>query len=350
MKIINACKNKLVLFAVGALACLAVAAAFPAGSANALPELVFVSDRDGSNVLYGIAADGSALVQLTQNGLVSDSPRWSPDGMSLAFISASDGNANLYVMDAAGSVQLTHTPNQEVQPAWSPDGEQIAFAVSSGEQQDIFIIRRDGSEPRALTTDGQGNTSPAWSPDGKQIAFISGKDLCTVAAAGGNKTCQPADYWHEEASSPAWTPDGAQILYLDRDNAILSYFDRVAVVNADLSNLRILSPAFDVFASSPTLLPDGQHVLYITDALHTLFSERLEIYLNSLAGGEEIRLTRNHRNEDSITLSPDGAQMAYTASAWPWKRTSIYVADIDGSHARRIFSTRGQIDGLAWRP
>jgi Tol biopolymer transport system component len=55
-------------------------------------------------------ADGSDLVQLTNDKSNSAYPSWSPDGSQILFESdRNDGNANIYVMDADGSniVQLT---------------------------------------------------------------------------------------------------------------------------------------------------------------------------------------------------------------------------------------------------
>jgi hypothetical protein len=66
MKIINACKNKLAIFATGALACLEVAVAVPAVSGNALPELVFVSDRDGSGQ-HALTTDDQGNTSLAQH-------------------------------------------------------------------------------------------------------------------------------------------------------------------------------------------------------------------------------------------------------------------------------------------
>ncbi|HEX9932593.1 MAG TPA: DPP IV N-terminal domain-containing protein, partial [Allosphingosinicella sp.] len=60
------------------------------------------------------------------------SPRWSPDGTRVAYISTAEGGAaQLYVrwLDSGESVRITGLPNAPSSIAWSPDGRQLAYVM-----------------------------------------------------------------------------------------------------------------------------------------------------------------------------------------------------------------------------
>jgi Tol biopolymer transport system component len=67
-------------------------------------------------------ADGSNLVQLTDNDAEDFFPAWSPDGTQIAFTSSRDGNLEIYVMGTDGSdpVNITNHPAADERPTWSP--------------------------------------------------------------------------------------------------------------------------------------------------------------------------------------------------------------------------------------
>jgi dipeptidyl aminopeptidase/acylaminoacyl peptidase len=85
--------------------------------------------------LFTVAADGSAgPVQLTSGDFEDSSPAWSPDGATLAFVSARhddwdiDMASDVYLVDAAGGEprRLTHGGGSLGGLSWSPDGTRIA--------------------------------------------------------------------------------------------------------------------------------------------------------------------------------------------------------------------------------
>ena len=110
-----------------------------AHAAEALPALVFTSDRDGDTEIYLRKTNGT-LQQLTRNRSADHGAVWSPDGRRLAFVSNRDGDDEIFVMNADGSGvrQLTRNgktahgaPIRDSAPAWSPDGTRIAFAATA---------------------------------------------------------------------------------------------------------------------------------------------------------------------------------------------------------------------------
>lgn len=74
----------------------------PAGYGS---RVAFMSARDGNWEVYAVNMDGSGLVRLTNNNALDGLPTWSPDGKSVAFVSNRDGAWGIWVMNANGSNQ-----------------------------------------------------------------------------------------------------------------------------------------------------------------------------------------------------------------------------------------------------
>lgn len=109
--------------------------------------IAFVSDLNGAQDLYVMNADGSNIVQVTDDASFDLWPTWSPDGERLAFASERDGNFDIYVVNLDGSNQerLTDHPAPDYAPAWSADGNSIAFDSNRGGVLSIYIMNADGS-------------------------------------------------------------------------------------------------------------------------------------------------------------------------------------------------------------
>jgi len=106
--------------------------------------------------------------------------QFSPDGTKLAFVvtepAKGDNRAkHIWVWEkkADSARQITFSAKAESSPRWSPDGKQLAFLSNREESQQIYVMRMDGGEASALTKGKRGIESFEWSPDGKQIAFLA---------------------------------------------------------------------------------------------------------------------------------------------------------------------------------
>jgi Tol biopolymer transport system component len=172
---------------------------------------------DMTSDIYTMAADGSDVLQLTDEPGLDLFPVFSPDGSKIAFNSDRAGTVDIWVMDADGSnpVQVTRFENDSLDdyhPTWSPDGEQIAFIrgeVPPGAAGKLWVIDADGSNGHVLL-DSPLVYFPAWSPDGTRIAFDVGDwpdvRIGTLELASGIVSDVVA------GNLPRWSPDSNRLL------------------------------------------------------------------------------------------------------------------------------------------
>jgi TolB protein len=139
--------------------------------------IAWVSTRDGNQEIYTASSDGKDVRRLTSEVAPDNGPSWSPDGKRIAFASARAGNFEIHLMDADGGNvrRLTRHPALDYWPAFSPDGKRIAFTSNRDGNYEIYLVNADGSGQRNLTRHAAQDNFAAWSPDGKRIAFISNR-------------------------------------------------------------------------------------------------------------------------------------------------------------------------------
>jgi TolB protein len=145
--------------------------------------------RDGTKMAFASNKEGDRKWRIYVSWLVGtdepvelrlgESPDWSPEGDQIVYRGCDirGDNCGLYIMDANGAnpTRLT-TDASDNAPAWSPDGNQVAFMSARDGNWEVYVVSPANPKPRRLTTNSANDGLPAWSPDGQRIAFLSDRD------------------------------------------------------------------------------------------------------------------------------------------------------------------------------
>lgn len=268
----------------------------------------------------------------------------SGDPREIVFTSYRDGYAEIYGMDADGSspINLTNSPTLDAGAAWSPTGDRIAFqSRREAGTGDVWLMEANGANPINLTADADSfQLHPTWSPDGTRIAFMNRTpfDRIYVMDSDGTNRAHLAGIAGSDAAFPAWSPDGTRIAFSStRDGD-----PEIYVMDADGTNQQRLTnnSASDL---SPKWAPDGSKIAWIT-----LRDGNSEVYVMDPNGDNKVNLTDNAASDRMGTWSPDGIFIVFDSNRTG--DSEIYVMGFDGSNPTQITDSPGEDNSPAWRP
>lgn len=348
--------------------------------------------------------------------LVSD-PRISPDGARIAYVVTTlDKKEDAYhaaiwisPRDGGEPVRLTAGTARDTTPRWSPDGTKIAFVsnrppaipadkpapVPGSEEKEkekekpepatakplpqIWVIPVNGGEAAQITHRAYGASDPAWSPDGQTIAFLATttpaddpdhkwapeplkpvaderiidrlryrfdgrgffddrfQQIWTVPAAGGEPTLLTGG--DTDSGAIAWSPDGNRIAFVGNrtDERHVNGVSAIYIVPARGGEIRPLVE-LDAQFDAPTWAPDGTRLAFLghLDSFTNGLNSRL--WTVAAAGGEPT----NHTAAFDRSLDDAGMSDVYAGSdqrpVWSADGASVYVlaSDQGTTHIHRV--------------
>lgn len=366
------------------------------------------------SAIWAVALGSLETAQLTAGTHTDWSPRWSPDGRLLAFLSDREGDVSqLFVLPLYGGEarQVTHRDEGVHSPTWAPDSRQLAFVVDvkSDEQKvpselawleedsekrkdrpqlrlltqvkfrfdgrgyvdrrsHIFIIDIPSETGERQLTDGEyDDLTPTWSPDGAIIAFISNRtpnrdlnfaaDIWTVIPDSGVLACLTDGTL--SASSPAWSPDGNTIGFYSQPEWIATGTANTHLwaVSRAGGDQRDLIPDLD--ATHGALLGDyGLPVdappLWSCDGNSVLFTASHHgaeiLYRVGVTSGRVEAVSPPDAHISKASVTPDGARVVCVA-ATPIQPFDVFSLPAAGGTLQPIVnSNRDLLSGIKLLP
>jgi TolB protein len=127
--------------------------------------IYFTSDRGGSPQIYRVPAQGGDAARITFNGPYNVSPRVSPDGKYLAYVSRRDSRYFIAMKElAGGSEQLISDGGREESPSFAPNGRWIMYATQTTGKDTLMAVSIDGRVKQRLTSGLGDIREPTWGP------------------------------------------------------------------------------------------------------------------------------------------------------------------------------------------
>jgi acylaminoacyl-peptidase len=301
-------------------------------------------DQRYSN-LWIVSGDGKDNRPLTSGAFRDTSPRLSPDGTRVAYLSNRSGKNQIHVrwLDSAQDAQITDLQQAPSSIEWSPDGKWIGYIARVPAKPDwsiktpdkpngarwadppivvtklrwrqdgqglvqpgfshVFAIPATGGAPKQITSGdfnhgGQGGFGGgfAWSADGKSIYVstnrstdweydLKGGDIYAYGLDDGS--VKQLTKREGPDTNPEPSPGGKKIAYVGHDWKFQSYtVNHLYVMDADGSNQKNLTPALDRDVRNPQWSWDGTKIFFLVDERGST-----QLYSCTVDSGEVTRVT-----------------------------------------------------------
>jgi Tol biopolymer transport system component len=250
-----------------------------------------------------------SFLRLTDFAGLEESPAFSPDGKSVAFVSDSTGSREIWIRLVAGGppLQITHDAGDHLEPRWSQDSSAIIYYTPPpvGDAQGaIWEVSALGGAPRRLISSMSGADV---SHDGKKLTFfrLSGNRMELVASDrnGSNAKVVMQEAVSFSYRQPRWSPDDGSIAYLhSREN----WADDVYVVPSTGGSPRQVTTDTTLM-SGLAWLPDGSRLLYSSARGSTLlYLPTMHLWTISATGKNLQQLTFGEAGDENPDVDHEG--------------------------------------------
>ena len=276
-------------------------------------------------------------------------PQISPDGKKIVYVRGfSDPMTdrrygNLWIINADGTDHraLTTGNRGDASPRWSPDGSRLAYLSDADGKPQIYIRWMDSGQTARITNLEESPSAIAWSPDGKMLSF---------SALVPGKSPHIADLPSPPAGAKWADPASAYDRLVYRFNGagyLKPGFMQIFVVSAEggaprqVSNGNFPNGGNEFGASRATWTPDGKFLLISVnrhpESDHETFDT--DVYEFSVADGSVRALTNRKGPDNNPVISPDSKWIAYTGFDDRYQghqTTKLYLMARNGTGAHAI--------------
>jgi TolB protein len=219
---------------------------------------IAIMDQDGENHTY-----------LTHDRTLNMTPRFSPDGKKILFLSyVNKRKPRVYLLDVHSKRKhlVGDFPGMSFAPRFAPhDTTKGIMSVAAGGNTQIYALDLVSGVKTKLTNDTSINTSPSYAPDGSKIVFTSdrgGKPHLYVMNSNGSGATR-ISFGKGIYSAPAWSPRGDLIAFTKQ---IGSRF-YIGVMRPDGSGERTIAEGY--MLEGPAWAPNGRVIMFGTQERST---------------------------------------------------------------------------------
>lgn len=345
--------------------------------------------------IWMVATDGSrAPWQFTTSPQSSNSPRWGPDGKSLAFLSsrptemtatmsaaalpsAEPPRNQVYILSMNGgeAKRVTSLKNGVSLFRWSPDGAHLVvvsrIGPSDGRTGDgkdrsdvrhykntsykfndtgwfddrrthVWVIDLKSGLAKQITEGNDWNDSdPQWSPDSRRIAFVSNRtgkeydenrntDVWVINADGSGTLTKISDH-DESDNQPRWSPDGKWIAFTGEVHD--RDHPKIWLAPASGGAPSVLAAnGLDLIPGGLEWSDDGKSIYFETGVKGENHLFRVDVPTKSVA-----QVTSGPRAVRNVDFNFAGGKMVYLANDFK-HLDDLYIADLNGKNERKLTS------------
>lgn len=224
--------------------------------------------------LWMVNTDGTNHQKLLANDQSSYSPRWSPSGDRIAYITGSKQGSEIHIywVNSGKTARISSLDRSPSGLSWSPDGKELVFSMLVAKSNPVLVKApkkpkgaKWAASPRVTTrvkheADGRGYLEPGFSQ-----YFI-------IPAEGGTaRQVSHGNYMHRGTAQ--WTPDGKGLLFSSNRNENWEY----DYVNSEIYHLNLENRQYTALTDrqgpdyNPVVSSDGKKIAYLgyTDKVQT---------------------------------------------------------------------------------